>query len=130
MSALNNARGYAASELKKFGRPNSRNAKKSTDIKALSHAILDEIWNQKRRKWPTMSSQLTLSFTNPTLPSLVRGLERYKQCVRSYLNAFPDLHLTIEHQLTEGETVVSRGRRPEPIWAMGQKFLQPDDGLS
>jgi steroid delta-isomerase-like uncharacterized protein len=79
-----------------------------TDIKALSHQILDQIWNQKRLE--AVDAVMTTDFVlyDPTLPSPVQGIEQYKQFVRSYLNAFPDFHLTIEHQLSDGDTVVTR----------------------
>jgi hypothetical protein len=57
-------------------------------------------------------------------------LEQYKQCDRSYLNAFPDLHLPWNINSQGERSWFLAGRRPEPIWAMGKEFLQPDDGLS
>ena len=35
-------------------------------------------------------------------------LEQYKQLVTMYFSAFPDLHLTIEDQIAEGDKVVTR----------------------
>ena len=61
-----------------------------TDIKALSHQILDEIWNQKHLE--AADGVMTTDFVlyDPRLPSPVRGIEQYKQFVRSYLNALPN----------------------------------------
>jgi predicted ester cyclase len=39
----------------------------------------------------------------------VKGVEGYKQLVRHYLNAFPDLHFTIDEVVSDGQTVVIRG---------------------
>ena len=38
----------------------------------------------------------------------VKGPEGYKQYVKMYRNAFPDLHFTIEDQIAEGDKVVTR----------------------
>jgi len=38
----------------------------------------------------------------------IRGLEPYKQFISMYFTAFPDLHLTIEDIIAEGDNVVVR----------------------
>jgi len=38
----------------------------------------------------------------------VSGIDGYKQFVIQYLNAFHDLHFTIEDHVTEGETTATR----------------------
>jgi steroid delta-isomerase-like uncharacterized protein len=38
----------------------------------------------------------------------VRGPEEYKQFIAMYRTAFPDLHMTIEDQIAEGDKVVNR----------------------
>ena len=38
----------------------------------------------------------------------VKGPEGYKQYVKMYRNAFPDLHFTVEDQIAEGDKVVTR----------------------
>jgi steroid delta-isomerase-like uncharacterized protein len=38
----------------------------------------------------------------------VRGPEEYKQFITMYRTAFPDLHMTIEDQIAEGDKVVNR----------------------
>jgi steroid delta-isomerase-like uncharacterized protein len=43
-----------------------------------------------------------------TLPHDLRGPEEFKQFVRMYRSAFPDLVLTVEDQIAEGDRVVTR----------------------
>ncbi len=45
---------------------------------------------------------------DPTLPHDLHGPEEFKQFVRMYRSAFPDLTLTVEDQIAEGDLVVTR----------------------
>ncbi len=45
---------------------------------------------------------------DPTLPEPIRGVEGLKEYARGYFTAFPDLQFTIEEQIAEGDTVVTR----------------------
>jgi steroid delta-isomerase-like uncharacterized protein len=45
---------------------------------------------------------------DPALPQEIRGPEQFKQFVMMYRNAFPDLELTVEDQVAEGDEVVTR----------------------
>ncbi len=45
---------------------------------------------------------------DPTLPDLPIGPEGQKQLVDLYRGAFPDARITIEEQVAEGDTVVTR----------------------
>jgi hypothetical protein len=42
------------------------------------------------------------------LPELPSGPEGTKMLITAYRNAFPDLHFTIDEQIAEGNTVVTR----------------------
>jgi len=42
------------------------------------------------------------------LPGIPSGPEGSKMLVTVYRNAFPDIHFTIDEQITEGDTVVTR----------------------
>ncbi len=44
----------------------------------------------------------------PTTPEGIRGLEEAKQFASMYRSAFPDLRLTLEDQIAEGDKVVTR----------------------
>jgi len=45
---------------------------------------------------------------DPTKPEAIRGIEGAKEEAAGYRAAFPDLTLTIDHQVAEGEYVVTR----------------------
>ena len=45
---------------------------------------------------------------DPTKPEPIRGVEGAKEEAAGYRAAFPDLQITIEHQVAEGEYVVTR----------------------
>jgi steroid delta-isomerase-like uncharacterized protein len=45
---------------------------------------------------------------DPAKPEPIRGIEGAKAEAASYRDAFPDLQLTIDHQVAEGEYVVTR----------------------
>jgi len=45
---------------------------------------------------------------DPTMPKEIRGPDEFKQFVRMYRTAFPDLKLTVEEQIAEGDRVVTR----------------------
>jgi len=77
-----------------------------TDLATLSHRIIDEVWNQKN---VDAADQLISSDCVVHDPhSVHKGLDGYKQFVREYLNAFPDLHFTIEDQVVDEHGVATR----------------------
>jgi steroid delta-isomerase-like uncharacterized protein len=45
---------------------------------------------------------------DPNLPKDLRGPEEFKQFVRMYRTAFPDLKITVDDQFAEGDKVVTR----------------------
>jgi steroid delta-isomerase-like uncharacterized protein len=45
---------------------------------------------------------------DPALPEPTRGPEGFKESVRGYREAFPDLHVSIDEQVAEGDFVATR----------------------
>ncbi len=80
----------------------------ATDNKELSRRILEQVWNNKN--FDAVDALIAADFVqhDPQAPASVRGIEAYKQFVRYYLGAFPDLHFTVEDQVSEGQTVATR----------------------
>ena len=80
----------------------------ATDNKELARRLYEELWNKRRRE--AADELLSPDFVShdPQSPTALKGLEGYKQAVQYYLNAFPDLHFTIEDQICEGDRVVTR----------------------
>src|SRR5581483_1807290 len=79
-----------------------------SDIKEISRRIFEEIWNQRRLEVAEELIATTHVNHDPQSPSLPAGVEGYKQLVRHYVTAFPDLHFTIDDQVCEGDTVAVR----------------------
>jgi predicted ester cyclase len=77
------------------------------DNKALMRRFYEEVFNKK-------NLAAIDDFIDPNIvdhaaiPGMAGGLEGTKQAIGMYLMAFPDLQLTVEDQIAEGDKVVSR----------------------
>lgn len=78
----------------------------SEENKAIARRYYDEIMN--RANLDTIDELMSpdFMFTIPTHPEPYHGPEGFKQLVTMLHGAFPDVHLTVEHLIAEGETVV------------------------
>ena len=77
--------------------------------KTVSRRFLEEVWN--KRNMAVLNEIIANDHVNSgpgTLPGLPTGPEGSKQFVQVYLNAFPDVHFTIDDQIAEGDKVVTR----------------------
>jgi NTE family protein len=74
---------------------------------ATARALVADVWNDGRRE-PLdhlLDERFALHFDNR---STRRGRETYWEFVQTYRNAFPDLELTVEDAVSEGDHVVLR----------------------
>src|ERR1700737_2488384 len=89
--------------------PEGKESIMSEQNKALARRALEEIWNQGKL---TVIDELTASnatFHDPNVPGgKFTGPEGVKQFVQIYRTAFPDVRVTINDQIAEGDKVVSR----------------------
>ena len=76
------------------------------DNKAAIRRGIEEVWNQKNVAIVDEIAAPDYVSHSPTMTT--HGLEQYKQLVMMYFAAFPDLHLTIEDEIAEGDKVVTR----------------------
>lgn len=76
--------------------------------KELARRLYEELWNEHRLEAADELMSPDFVSHDPQAPTARKGLEGYKHAVRYYLNAFPDIHFTIEDQICEGDTVVTR----------------------
>ena len=77
--------------------------------KTVSRRFLEEVWN--KGNLAVLNEIIANDHVNSgpgTLPGLPTGPEGSKQLVTVYLNAFPDVHFTIDEQIAEGDKVVTR----------------------
>jgi steroid delta-isomerase-like uncharacterized protein len=74
--------------------------------KAIARRYYDEIMNQANLATIDELMSPDFLFTIPTHPEPYHGPEGFKELVTMLHGAFPDVHLTVEHLLAEGDTVV------------------------
>ena len=80
----------------------------SEQNKAIVRRLFEELWNQGNL---SMADQLfTPNYTDhdSSSPDFGHGPESERKRVTLYRNAFPDLRLTIEDLIAEGDTVMAR----------------------
>jgi steroid delta-isomerase-like uncharacterized protein len=80
----------------------------SEQNKTAVRRLFDELWN--KGNLPVADELIAPGYIHhdASTPDVGRGPESEKKRVTLYRNAFPDLRLTIEDTIAEGETVVAR----------------------
>jgi steroid delta-isomerase-like uncharacterized protein len=76
--------------------------------KKVVHRLFEEVWNKGNLPLADELFAPTYEHHDASTPDLGRGPESEKKRVTHYRTAFPDLRLTIEDIIAEGETVVAR----------------------
>ncbi len=77
------------------------------DNKALMRRFLEEVFNKKNLA--AIDEFIAPNHVDHTLPAFLPSTrEGSKQAIGMYLKAFPDLHLTVEDMIAEGDKVVTR----------------------
>ena len=74
--------------------------------KTLVRHCIEEVFN--KGNVTAIDEFFAPSLAPPLQPSVTRDREGYKQFVAMFLNAFPDLHVTIDDMVAEGDKVVFR----------------------
>jgi steroid delta-isomerase-like uncharacterized protein len=73
--------------------------------KVIERRFTEEVWNRGNLAVVDELMSADYNSHDPTMPP---GSAGFKQFVLMYRSAFPDVHLTIEDQMAEGDKVVSR----------------------
>jgi steroid delta-isomerase-like uncharacterized protein len=79
-----------------------------SDAKKVSRRIFEEVWNGKNIAAINELMATDYVHHDPQSPQFSGGREGYKQLVEYYLKAFPDSHFTIDQEIQEGNTAVTR----------------------
>ena len=80
----------------------------STDAnKASIRRVFEEGLNSRRLQ--VLDEIIAPTYVNHTFPAPAPGLEGFKQVVAMFTTAFPDMHITIEDVIADGDKVVTRG---------------------
>jgi steroid delta-isomerase-like uncharacterized protein len=78
-------------------------------LKLLARRAIDEVWNQGNLAVIDELTAPNATFHDPSVPGgKFTGPEGMRQFVQIYRGAFPDVRITIEDQVVEGDKVVSR----------------------
>jgi predicted ester cyclase len=81
----------------------------STDQnKAIVHRIFDEVVN--KGNLGVADELLAADYVNHDFPAPAPGAEGFKLVATMFRSAFPDIVVTFEDELAEGDKVVTRGR--------------------
>ena len=80
----------------------------SEENKALTRRSLEEIWNKGNLAVADELIAPNHVAHDPADPNPGSGPEATKQQASMYRTAFPDLHITIEDHVAEGDQVVTR----------------------
>jgi steroid delta-isomerase-like uncharacterized protein len=76
--------------------------------KAIVRRLFAELWNTGNLSVADEIFSPNYAHHDPSTPDFGRGPESEKKRATLYRAAFPDLHLTIEDVIAEGETVMTR----------------------
>lgn len=112
----------------------------STENRARSRRWFDEAWNQRNQD--TIDELLSPDCIGHLELGDVPGIEAFKQVQAQFFSAFPDLRITVEDTVAEGDNVVVRwrasgthsgdglGHEPtdQPISVRGITWLRFQDG--
>lgn len=80
----------------------------ATDNKAIARYLTEEVFN--KGNWDAVKDVISPDFTHhdPNTKEFRTGPSGYIQFIQHYRKAFPDLQITIEQQIEEGDLVVDR----------------------
>ena len=76
--------------------------------KAIVRRLFAELWNNGNLSVADEIFSPNYAHFDPSTPDFGRGPDSEKRRVALYRGAFPDLHVTIEEVIAEGETVMTR----------------------
>jgi steroid delta-isomerase-like uncharacterized protein len=76
--------------------------------KAIVRRLFTELWNNGNLSMADEVFAPNYAHYDPSMPDFGRGPDSEKKRAALYRAAFPDLHLTIEDVIAEGETVMTR----------------------
>jgi steroid delta-isomerase-like uncharacterized protein len=76
--------------------------------KALTRRVIEEIFTEGNLDLADDLIAPDCVNHDPAMPEEVHGIEGFKELVRMYRSAFPDLHVEVEDQVAEGDKVATR----------------------
>ena len=90
----------------------------SEENKALARRFLEKVFNEGNLDAIDELIDPNQAQHDPAMTEELRGIEGARQLVEVYRGAFPDVHITVEDQVGEGDKIATRwGRRLAPVRA-------------
>src|SRR5829696_3114819 len=80
----------------------------SEDNKNLSRRFFEEMMSGGNPDWLDEVTSPDYVDHDPVFPDDIHGIEAIKETMSGYLNAFPDLTMTVQDQIAEGDKVFTR----------------------
>lgn len=74
--------------------------------KAINRRVIEEAWN--RGNLDVIDQHMHPAYTRKENTTTVQGLQETKQLMTNYRQAFPDVHITIEEEIAEGDKIATR----------------------
>ena len=74
--------------------------------KAIIRRHIEEGWN--RGNLDVIDQYMHPAYTRKEHTTTVQGFQETKQLITNYRQAFPDVHITIEEQIVEGDKIATR----------------------
>lgn len=78
------------------------------EIESLARRIFDEYWNAGNLRNADELIADDYELQSPSLALEFQGAEGFRNSVRLFRSAFPDLEMTVQETITEGERIVVR----------------------
>jgi predicted ester cyclase len=78
------------------------------ELKTIARRVIEEIFSEGRHEVADEIISPDFIGYDAALPEPNRGIEGIKQSAAGYRAAFPDLTLSVDQQVAEGDTVVTR----------------------
>jgi steroid delta-isomerase-like uncharacterized protein len=79
----------------------------ATSNRDISRSIYEQVWSTGAMEIIDTACAPDMVVHDPASPP-VNNAAAFKQLVKTYRDAFPDLQFTVEHQLVDGDMVVTR----------------------
>jgi steroid delta-isomerase-like uncharacterized protein len=81
----------------------------SDQNKTLARRAIEEVWNKGKLEVINELTASNATYHDPSVPGgKFTGPEGVRQFVQIYRTAFPDVHITIDDQVAEGDKVATR----------------------
>ena len=80
------------------------------EYQTVMHRWFEEVWNNQREEVidELMHPECVAYGLNDSEGNPLRGPEGFKQLYKAFIQAYPDIHITVEETVIEGERMVAR----------------------